>query len=68
MWSTIYHGIGDAFQWFFQFLPPIGMIVAILFWCLIAIGCIYWLIYGSRVERGHENYLAVPGEKETSKH
>lgn len=61
MYSTIFNGIGAAFQWFFQFLPAIGMLVAILFWCLIAIGCTYWLFYGMKLEEGAGGYLAVRG-------
>jgi len=63
MWSTIFYGIGDACQWFFKILPSIGMIVAIIFWCTIAIGCIYWLVYGAKIEDGAENYLGVHGKK-----
>lgn len=62
MWSTIFYGIGDAFQWLFKALPAIGMIVAIIFWCTIAIGCFYWLFYGMRLEKGADNYLGVHGD------
>lgn len=64
MYSTIFNGIGAAFQWFFQFLPAIGMLVAIFFWILIAIGCTYWLIYGMKLEDGADNYLAVRGSED----
>jgi len=64
MWSTIFNGIGDACQWLFKLLPSIGLIVAIIFWCTIAIGCIYWLTYSMKLERGSENYLGEHGSKD----
>jgi hypothetical protein len=64
MWSTIFNAIGDFSMWMFQFLPIIGMAVAVIFWCLIAIGCFYWLYYGMRLEKGGDNYLAVRGDEE----
>jgi len=64
MYSTIFNGIGATFQWFFKLLPPIGLAVDIFFWCLIAVGCIYWLIYGKKLEDGADNYLAVRGSEE----
>lgn len=61
MWSTIFNGIGKTCQYFFEFLPAIGMFVAILFWCTIAIGSFYWLFYGMKLERGGANYLGERG-------
>ena len=62
MWSTIFNGIGSAFQSFFEILPYIGMPMAVIFWCLIAIGCLYWLVYGIKIENGGDNYLGVHGK------
>ncbi|MEO8150479.1 MAG: hypothetical protein ABI723_22805 [Bacteroidia bacterium] len=67
MWSTIFYGIGDAFQWFFKILPYIGKIVAIMFWCTIAIGCFYWLAYGMKIENGAKNYLGEHGKTDDDK-
>lgn len=64
MYSTIFNGIGNAFQYFFKILPAIGMFVAILFWCTIAIGCFYWLFYGMKLERGGPNYLGEPQKED----
>jgi hypothetical protein len=64
MYSTIFNGIGAAFQWFFKILPPIGLMVDTFFWCLIAVGCIYWLKYGKKLEDGAGGYLAVRGSED----
>ncbi len=58
MWTAIFTGIGEASTNFFKLLPPIGMMVDLMFIALGTFGTLYWIIYESRVSKGSDNYLS----------
>ncbi len=65
MINAICNGIAAIFQFIFNLMKPVGMMVDVIFIIIIAIGCIYWLIYEQRVNKGQtRNYLADRVEKD----
>ncbi len=64
MLNAIWNGIAAFFEFIFNLIEPIGMMVDVIFIIIIAIGCIYWLIYEQRVNKNKtRNYLADRVEK-----
>lgn len=65
MLNAIWKGIAAFFDFIFNLIKPIGMMVDVIFIILIAIGCIYWLLYEQRVNKGKtRNYLADRVERD----
>jgi hypothetical protein len=59
MLHAFWQGIASIFEFIFKLVEPIGMAVDVFFIIAIAFGCIYWLVYEQKVNKGGtKNYLA----------
>lgn len=43
MWTDIFNGLGEFFQWTFQFMKGLGNGPNIFFWLLIGVLTLTWL-------------------------
>jgi hypothetical protein len=56
--TAFFYGIAAFFEFIFKLIKPVGMYIDIIFMILIAFGCLYWLIYEQRVNKGAHNFFA----------
>lgn len=55
--DVVWYGIGDAFQFIFTLITPVGALINWFFGIAITIGVIYWLWYDAAVRKGKANYM-----------